>query len=123
MKKIKLSKEEKEYEQPYLDALKQGIRINSGISFGLNTILHNDRISWKAKAIALTIVNNEEQFLDIQTNKEKLLQCRSKEQIDAIRSGLKELQNIGLLHKKIYRNKVGRNYVIGSTWQISLKEL
>lgn len=107
-------------EQYLLDGFRQGIRINPSTSLGLAVILDNNKISWKAKAIAITIINNENHFLDISINKENLLQELSKEGIECIKSGIKELQNIGLLCKKIHRNTKSRNYITGSTWHINI---
>jgi len=111
--------EYEDIEQDLLNGLKQGIRINPTVPFGLSVILDNKNISWKAKAIALLILNNEDVFLDITENKEKLLSKSSKDGIESIKTGVKELQNIGLLYKKIRRNK--KKHIIGSAWHINIK--
>lgn len=106
--------------QYLLDKFKNTLQFNSSASSGLSVILNSNRISWKAKAIAITILNNENHFLDISINKENLLQELSKEGIECIKSGIKELQKVGLLYKKIHRNTEGRKYITGSTWHINI---
>jgi hypothetical protein len=79
----------------------------------------NTFISWKAKGLFIFILNHPEIFKKIHTNKDKFLLEHGKEGPDALRSGIDELVNNKLLHKKIYRNDgPGRNYVIGSIWNL-----
>jgi len=103
-------------QQNYLFHLRQIIKTNpNGI---LTPILSLTNISWKAKALALAILNCEQTFQNPGLNKEELLVNESKEGIEAIRSGIKELQHAGLLRKTIRRD-TGRRKIIGSTWEIN----
>ena len=84
-------------------------------------ILFRADISLKAKALFTIILYWRNNFLDPKIGKEELLLDISKEKIDAIRSGIKELQNAGLLQKKIQRNQDGRRYIIGSSWELMIE--
>ena len=83
--------------------------------------LINPDISLKAKALLVIILHWRYDFLDPSMEKEKFLCNISKESINAIRSGIKELQNAGLLQKVIQRNQNERKYVTGSKWELLIE--
>lgn len=84
-----------------------------------STLLKNTTISWKAKGLYIFILSHPKVFKEVNTNKDEFILQSGKEGPDAIRSGLKELTKNKLLHKQFHRNNgPGRNYIIGTTWNL-----
>lgn len=102
--------------------LQQALRINPTAAIGLCSILDSNKISLKAKALALEILIRSSHFNSIQTDKKEALLSLNKEGPDAINSTIKELERAGLLHKTTHRNENGRRYIIGQTWEIDIRE-
>jgi len=116
---MEINREQIKQDQIGLDGHGQKLKINLTARPGILTVLHHPQLSWKAKALALTILCNESFFANPTNDKEAFLQEISKEGIEAIRSGIKEIQQEGVLQKTYVRNTEGRNYIIGSIWTIN----
>lgn len=102
--------------------LKQAIDVGGVTQDELRHVLHEKSITWKAKALLLFIATNKDFFSDVTTDKNEALYRFSAEGITAVQSGIKELQNLGWLRKRIIRN--GNNqYIIGSIWKIGPEEV
>ena len=84
-------------------------------------LLEYPDLSLKAKALFVIILHWRVDFMDPKMEKEKFLLRISREKIDAIRSGIRELQNEGFLQKRIQRNQNGRKYIIGSSWELMIE--
>jgi hypothetical protein len=76
-----------------------------------NDLLRNPEISGKAKAILCILLSNKEGWTTYITNLQKMM----KEGLDAIRSGVSELEEFGYLIRVRYRDKTTKKWV-GSFW-------
>ncbi|NIU01125.1 MAG: hypothetical protein GWN01_09425 [Nitrosopumilaceae archaeon] len=84
------------------------------------SILDDSTISWKAKAIALTIQKHPEIFQDIESGDKVAHLCHmGADGSISVQSGLKQLENSGYLVRKVIRGTEGEpGYVVGSIWKI-----
>ena len=86
-------------------------------------LLRSD-LSWKAKALALTIAIQEEHFNDPkQLNKVEFLAEMGKERASSVLTGLTELDHAGILTRTTVRSdkEGGPSHVVGSTWKVDVK--
>lgn len=86
------------------------------------SFLTDNSISWKAKGLLAFIIENNEQFENTTSKKEKIISQFSKEKIVSIRSGIKELETNNYLEKIIVRTAKDKKYVIGSKWKTSFEK-
>lgn len=113
----------KELESIGIKEIQKTIENNPSVSQYLPVIISSKEISLKSKTIMLMVMSHPNIFTDPKTDKENFLLQNCKEGPDAVKSGIKELQNMGLLVKNIQRNEGdGRKYIIGSCWYITPRE-
>ena len=101
------------------DITNQGVRIMTPTE-----LLMRSDLSWKAKALALTISVMGEHFDDPkQLNKVEFLAEIGKERASSVLTGLTELDHAGILTRTTVRSdkEGGPSHVVGSTWKVDVK--
>ena len=88
----------------------------------VQALMSSDKISWRAKGIAMAILLHKEVFEDHETkNKVGFLIDLGMDGIASINSALKELVSENILIKKSVRARLGwKNHITGSVWEIMI---
>jgi hypothetical protein len=85
----------------------------------LKELMLLDDLTWKAKALAVTIALLRDEFTNPNSkDKTKALSRIGPEGFSSVKSGLDELKRKQLLQQTICRNPTPPHFVHGSTWEI-----
>ena len=87
----------------------------------LDELMQRPDLTWKAKGLAIAVAMKAEKFKQPGPNKIGLLIEHGPEREASIRSGLRQLEETGILKVSRVREQGSGGAITGSTWEINVE--